>query len=305
MKGFIFPGQGSQYKGMGRVILSKYNEGYKFLKEAQNILNIDLEYLLFDADDEELKDTENAQISILLTSYIHFKYLEKNELNPDYVAGHSLGEYSALLCANSLSFEDALVLVRERAKIMKKFIGNIKGLQVALLNLKFEDVEEIVSNLQVKDVVQIAGYNSKTQIVLSIEENLVDNLKNLVLEKKGRIIPLKTSLPFHSPLMKKAEDEFKKVLMNIRFSRPKFGYISSVVNQEVSDGNLIKEILFNQITRPVKWIQTITKMEELGVKNFYEVGPNKVLTNLGLRDFNNLVFLNSESLFEEEKYERV
>lgn len=305
MKGFIFPGQGSQYKGMGRVILSKYNEGYKFLKEAQNILNIDLEYLLFDADDEELKDTENAQISILLTSYIHFKYLEKNELNPDYVAGHSLGEYSALLCANSLSFEDALVLVRERAKIMKKFIGNIKGLQVALLNLKFEDVEEIVSNLQVKDVVQIAGYNSRTQIVLSIEENLVDNLKNLVLEKKGRIIPLKTSLPFHSPLMKKAEDEFKKVLMNIRFSRPKFGYISSVVNQEVSDGNLIKEILFNQITRPVKWIQTITKMEELGVKNFYEVGPNKVLTNLGLRDFNNLVFLNSESLFEEEKYERV
>lgn len=305
MKGFIFPGQGSQYKGMGRVILSKYNEGYKFLKEAQNILNIDLEYLLFDADDEELKDTENAQISILLTSYIHFKYLEKNELNPDYVAGHSLGEYSALLCANSLSFEDALVLVRERAKIMKKFIGNIKGLQVALLNLKFEDVEEIVSNLQVKGVVQIAGYNSKTQIVLSIEENLVDNLKNLVLEKKGRIIPLKTSLPFHSPLMKKAEDEFKKVLMNIRFSRPKFGYISSVVNQEVSDGNLIKEILFNQITRPVKWIQTITKMEELGVKNFYEVGPNKVLTNLGLRDFNNLVFLNSESLFEEEKYERV
>ena len=305
MKGFIFPGQGSQYKSMGRLILSKYNEGYNFIKEAQNILNIDLEYLLFDADDEELKDTENAQISILLTSYIHFKYLEKNGLTPDYVAGHSLGEYSALLCANSLSFEDALILVRERAKIMKKFIGNIKGLQVALLNLKFEDIEEMVSNLQEKGVVQIAGYNSKTQIVLSLEENLLDDLKNLVLEKKGRIIQLKTSLPFHSPLMKKAEDEFKKVLMNFKFSKPKFGYISSVVNQEVSDANLIKEILFNQITRPVKWIQTIIKMEEVGVKNFYEVGPNKVLTNLGLRDFNNLIFLNSESLFEEERYERV
>lgn len=305
MKGFIFPGQGSQYKGMGRAILSKYEEGYKFLKEAQKILNMDLEYLLFDADDEELKDTENAQISILLTSYIHFKYLEKNGLTPDYVAGHSLGEYSALLCANSLSFEDALILVRERARTMKKFIGDIKGVQVAVLNLKLEDVEEIVSNLQEKGVIQIAGYNSKTQIVLSLEESLLENLKSLVSEKKGRLIPLKTSLPFHSPLMQRAEDEFKKVLANFRFLRPKFGYVSSVANQEVSDGNLIKEILFNQITRPVKWIQTITKLQELGVKNFYEVGPNKVLTNLGLRDFSNLMFLNSESLFEEERYERV
>lgn len=305
MKGFIFPGQGSQYKGMGRVILSKYDDGFKFLKEAQKILNMDLEYLLFDADDEELKDTENAQISILLTSYIHFKYLEKKGLTPDYVAGHSLGEYSALLCTGVLSFDNALILVRERARIMKKFIGEIKGVQVALLNLKLEDVEEIVSYLQERGVIQISGYNSKTQIVLSLEESLLENLKNLVSEKKGRLIPVKTSLPFHSPLMQRAEDEFIKVLVNFEFLRPRFGYVSSVINEEISDGNLIKEILFNQITRPVKWLQTILKLQELGVKNFYEVGPNKVLTNLCVRDFNNLMFLNSESLFEEEKYERV
>lgn len=305
MKGFIFPGQGSQYKGMGRVILSKYDDGFKFLKEAQKILNMDLEYLLFDADDEELKDTENAQISILLTSYIHFKYLEKRGLTPDYVAGHSLGEYSALLCTGVLSFDNALILVRERARIMKKFIGEIKGVQVALLNLKLEDVEEIVSYLQERGVIQISGYNSKTQIVLSLEESLLENLKNLVSEKKGRLIPVKTSLPFHSPLMQRAEDEFIKVLVNFEFLRPRFGYVSSVINEEISDGNLIKEILFNQITRPVKWLQTILKLQELGVKNFYEVGPNKVLTNLCVRDFNNLMFLNSESLFEEEKYERV
>lgn len=305
MKGFIFPGQGSQYKGMGRVILSKYEDGFKFLKLAQTILNMDLEYLLFDADDEELKDTENAQISILLTSYIHFKYLEKNGLTPDYVAGHSLGEYSALLCAGSLSFEDALVAVRERAKTMKRFIGSIKGVQVAVLNLKTEDIENIVTILQEKGIIQIAGFNSKTQIVLSLEEKLLVNLKALVTEKKGRLIPLKTSLPFHSPLMQKAEDEFRKILDNFRFSKPKFGYISSVTNQEVSDENLIKEILFTQITRPVKWMQTMVRLIEFGVKNFYEVGPNKVLTNLGLRDFSDFIFMNSESLFEEERYERV
>jgi len=305
MKGFIFPGQGSQYKGMGKAILSKYEDGYSYLKEAQKILNMDLEYLLFEADDEILKDTENAQITILLTSYIHFKYLEKNGLTPDYVAGNSLGEYSALLCANSLAFEDALILIRERARTMKKFIGNIKGVQVAILNLNLDDIEEIISNLQDKGIVQIAGYNSKTQTVFSLEENLLEDLKNLVSEKRGRLIPLKTSLPFHSPLMKKAEDEFSKVLTNFNFLNPKFGYISSVTNQELSDGNLIKEVLSNQITRPVRWIQTITKMEELGVKNFYEVGPNKVLTNLGSRDFTNLVFYNSESLLENEKYERI
>lgn len=305
MKGFIFPGQGSQYKGMGRIILSKYEDGFKFLKVAQKILNMDLEYLLLDADDEELKDTENAQISILLTSYIHFKYLEKNGLTPDYVAGHSLGEYSALLCAGSLSFEDALIVVRERAKTMKRFIGNIKGVQVAILNLKIEDIENIITILQEKGVIQVAGYNSKTQIVLSLEEILLENLKALVSEKKGRLIPLKTSLPFHSPLMQKAEDEFRKILDNFRFSKPKFGYISSVTNQEVSDGNLIKEILFTQITRPVKWMQTMERLLEFGVKNFYEVGPNKVLTNLGLRDFSDFIFMNSESLFEEERYERV
>ncbi|MGQ9845007.1 MAG: ACP S-malonyltransferase [Caldisericia bacterium] len=305
MKGFIFPGQGSQYKGMGRIILSKYEDGFKFLKVAQKILNMDLEYLLLDADDEELKDTENAQISILLTSYIHFKYLEKNGLTPDYVAGHSLGEYSALLCAGSLSFEDALIVVRERARTMKRFIGNIKGVQVAILNLKIEDIEDIVNILQDKGVIQIAGYNSKTQTVLSLEENLLESLKIIVSENKGRLIPLKTSLPFHSPLMQRAEDEFRKILANFRFSKPKYGYISSVINQEVSDGNLIKEILFTQITRPVKWMQTILRLQEFGVKNFYEVGPNKVLTNLGSRDFGDLIFMNSESLFEEERYERV
>ncbi len=305
MKGFIFPGQGSQYKGMGKVILSKYEEGYNYLKEAQKILNMDLEYLLFEADDEVLKDTENAQITILLTSYIHFKYLEKNGLTPDYVAGNSLGEYSALLCANSLAFEDALILIRERARTMKKFIVNLKGVQVAILNLRLDDIEKIVSDLQNKGIINIAGYNSKTQIILSLEENILEDLKNLVSEKKGRLIILKTSLPFHSSLMKKTEDEFSKILIKFNFLDPKFGFISSVTNQEISDGNLIKKVLLNQITRPVRWIQTIMKMEELGVKSFYEVGPNKILTNLGSRDFNNLIFLNSETLFEEKRYERV
>jgi len=173
------------------------------------------------------------------------------------------------------------------------------------LNLRLDDIEKIVSDLQNKGIINIAGYNSKTQIILSLEENILEDLKNLVSEKKGRLIILKTSLPFHSSLMKKTEDEFSKILIKFNFLDPKFGFISSVTNQEISDGNLIKKVLLNQITRPVRWIQTIMKMEELGVKSFYEVGPNKILTNLGSRDFNNLIFLNSETLFEEKRYERV
>jgi [acyl-carrier-protein] S-malonyltransferase len=300
MRAFVFPGQGSQYKGMGEVIVSKFEKGREFIKKGEEILEKNLDHLLFEADDEELKDTENAQISILLTSYIHFKFLEERGIKPDYVCGHSLGEYSSLLASEVLSFEDALILVRERAKVMKKYSHEIKGVQLAVMNLNLENLESLIEKFQEMGVIQIAGYNSKSQIVVSMEESLSDSFKKEVENLKGRVLPLKTSLPFHSPLMKKAEDDFAKILEETKFNSPKYLYISSVINEVIQNGDEIKRVLINQITRPVRWIQTINKLISFGVKEFYEVGPNKVLTNLGSRDYQNVYFVNSENLIKEE-----
>ncbi len=305
MRAFIFPGQGSQYSGMGEIILSKYNEGEEFIKRGEEVLEKDLHHLLFKADDNELKDTENAQISILLTSFLYFKFLEKNGIKPSYVCGHSLGEYSALLASDVLTFEDALLLVRERARVMKRFTGEIKGVQLAVLNLSLEKIESLIEKFQEKGVIQIAGYNSKSQVVFSMEESLQSDFKKEVESLKGKVLPLKTSLPFHSPLMKKAEDEFANVLNNTKFNSPKYLYISSVVNEVIQDGDEIKKVLLNQITKPVRWVQTIDKLIFFGIKEFYEVGPNKVLSNLGTRDYPDLKFISSESLIKEEAYERV
>lgn len=305
MRAFIFPGQGSQYKGMGLLILERFPQGEEILRKGEEILNIDLKYILFEADDEFLKDTENTQISVLITSFLYFKYLESKGITPYYVCGHSLGEYSSLLASEVLTFEDALLLVRERARVMKKYASEIKGVQVAVMNLNTFDLEKIIESFQEKGIIQIAGYNSKTQVVVSMENSLLEEFKKEVEKSKGRILPLKTSLPFHSPLMKKAEDEFKKVLENTKFNSPKYLYISSVANEVIQNGEEIKKILMNQITRPVKWTQTIEKLISFGVNEFFEVGPNRVLTNLLLRDYQSLKVINSESLIKEGVYEIV
>ncbi|MCX8095410.1 MAG: ACP S-malonyltransferase [Caldisericia bacterium] len=305
MRSFIFPGQGSQYKGMGVLLLEKFPKCEEYIRIGEEILNIDLRYLLFEADDDVLKDTENAQISILLTSYIYFKFLEKKGIIPYYVCGHSLGEYSALLVSEVLEFKDALLLVRERAKVMKKFIGEIRGVQLAVMNLNLNELEKLIELFQENGVIQIAGYNSKTQIVVSLEESLIEEFKKEVEKLRGKILPLKTSLPFHSPLMKKAEDEFRQILDKVTFNSPKYLYISSVVNEVIQNGEEIKNVLMNQITKPVRWIQTVEKLISFGVNEFYEVGPNKILTNLISKDYSNLRVLNSESIIKEDKYERV
>lgn len=305
MRAFVFPGQGSQYKGMGLILIENYPKSDEILKRGEEVLNMDLKYLLLEADDEILKDTENAQIIILITSFIYSKFLESIGIIPYYVCGHSLGEYSSLLVSEVLNFEDALLLVRERARIMKKFSNEIKGVQVAVMNLKLEDLERLIETFQERGVIQIAGYNSKTQIVVSMENSILNDFKIEVEKLKGRLIQLKTSLPFHSPLMKKAEDEFRNVLKGVKFNTPKYLYISSVVNEIIQDGEEIREVLMSQITRPVRWSQTIDKLISFGVNEFYEVGPNKVLTNLLQRDYRDLKVFNSESILSEKRYERV
>jgi len=258
-----------------------------------------------DAPEEELKDTENTQVSVLSTSFLWFKYLEKNNVRPDFVAGHSLGEYSALLSADVLSFGEALILVRERARTMKRFYGKIKGGQGAIIKLPLEKVMEIVKEFKKEGVVTVAGYNSKSQIVVSGEERILKKISEVVRSKKGRFIPLKTSLPFHSPLMQKAEEEFSHFLNRVNFRKPSITYISSVIAEPIEEEERIREVLISQITKPVKWIQTVEKLLEMGVNKFIEVGPGRTLTNMGKRDFPNVEFKNVESMISEEKYERV
>lgn len=305
MRAFIFPGQGSQYSGMGRKILSIFPEGRDYIKEAEKITGMDIAYLIMDAREEELKDTENTQVSVLLISFLWSKYLEKINIKPDFVAGHSLGEYSALVSGGSLSFGEALILVRERARTMKKFYGKIKGGQGAVIKVPLDKITEIVERLKNEGIITISGYNSKSQIVISGEERLLKKVSEEVKKLRGRFIPLKTSLPFHSPLMKRAEEEFKNFLTRVEFEKSHTPYISSVTGTIIEDPEKIRNTLLSQITRPVKWIQTVEKLLELGVTDFIEVGPGKTLTNLGKRDINTAEFRNVESMIFEERYERV
>ena len=305
MRAFIFPGQGSQYSGMGAKILSIFPEGREYIKEAESMIGMDISYLLLDASEEELKDTENTQVSVLSTSFLWFKYLEKNNVRPNFVAGHSLGEYSALLSSGVLSFEEALILVRERARTMKKFYGKIKGGQAAIVRIPVEEVKELVEKFSKEGVVAISGYNSKSQIVVSGEERILKEIAKAVKERKGRFIPLKTSLPFHSPLMKKAEEEFSSFLNRVKFRKPSITYVSSVMAEPIEDEEKIREVLISQITKPVRWLQTVKKLNELGVDEFIEVGPGKTLTNMGKRDFPGVEFKNVEGMISEERYERV
>lgn len=306
MKAFVFPGQGSQYKGMGLKLPLIREDFDLIIKEAEKLVDMNLKYLLFEANDEELKDTENAQITILLTSHIYFKYLLEKGILPDFVLGHSLGEYSALLSSGVLTFEEAIVVVKERAKIMKKFASKIKGVQFALLNIPSFEIEEIVNRLKEKGVIQIAGYNGYSQFVLSLEEKLVEDLKRMVNEiKGGRIIQLKTSLPFHSPLMKEAEEEFKDFLGRFKFNNPKIKFVSTVTSEILEEGEKIKEIMYKQITSPVRWTQAIEKMRNINVNKFYEVGPNKVLSNLLKKDYSDIEVYSVESFLEKLSHERI
>ncbi len=285
MNALLFPGQGSQSVGMGAEFYSNFELVKKIFKEADDKLNYPLSKLILEGPEDELQLTKNTQPAILTVSYSIYKVL-KDEFNFDfnsfkYFAGHSLGEYSALVCSGSLNFNDALYLLHERGKAMQKAVPVGKGKMIAILGVKTQEILNILKSIENEiGVCEIANDNAEGQVIVSGNKEKVDSLQNILKEKKIKSIPLKVSAPFHCSLMKPAASIMRDKIVKTKFINPLFSILNNVTANPETSSETIKELLIKQIFSTVKWRDSIINMSSYGVKNFIEVGPGKVLSGM-------------------------
>ena len=284
MKALLFPGQGSQMVGMGSEFYKNYDLAKELFQEADEKLNFKISKIILEGPDSELKLTQNTQPAILVVSYIIFIVLVKEhgfKLNDfKYFAGHSLGEYSALVCAKSLKFEDALYLLRERGKSMQEAVPVGDGGMLAVLGLEVEDVNKYISQLNTSEVCEIANDNANGQVIVSGNIKSINNLKEILKKNKKKSILLPVSAPFHCSLMKSASDKMKEKIKKINFQNPCPSIITNVTAKPESNPENIKNMLIEQIYSKVRWRESILFMINSGITNFVEIGPGKVLSGL-------------------------
>ena len=281
---FLFPGQGSQEIGMGKDLIKNYKEANELFNKANIALKdegFDLKKLCLEGQEEELAKTINAQPAILTMSIILYKLLQKNNINPSIVAGHSLGEYSALVAASSLEFEEAIKLVRKRGQYMQSATPLGTGSMAAIISLQKDKIEELIKKASKFGTIEIANYNSPYQIVVSGKSEVIDQLLLLGEEEEEiNIVPLKVSAPFHSSLMRKAKENLASYIENVNIQKPKIPVICNVTADYVKTKEEIKDALIEQVIHPIKWVDIIKKMNSEGINYFIEVGPGNVLKKL-------------------------
>jgi len=284
MKAILFPGQGSQIVGMGSEFYNNFPIVKKIFSEADEQLKFKISKIILEGPENELKLTQNTQPSILLVSYAIFIVL-KNEFNfslkqVKYFAGHSLGEYSALLCANALNFSDAVQLLFERGKSMQEAVPIGKGSMLAVLGSNIDEINNYILNLKEKGICEIANDNAQGQVIVSGNTNTVQELKDTLKENKKKSIVLPVSAPFHCSLMNPAAVQMKEKIKNTNFKKPDYEIISNVTSQPTNKPEEFKELLVKQICSRVRWRESILFMEDKKINNFIEIGPGKVLTGL-------------------------
>ncbi len=284
MSALIFPGQGSQVVGMGLEFYKNFKIVKQIFKQADEKLNYSISKLIIEGPEDKLQLTKNTQPAILTVSYSIFKVL-KNEFNFDfklfnYFAGHSLGEYSALVCSDSLNFADALYLLHERGKAMQEAVPVGEGTMIAVLGIKTSEVIDLIQKNKSEGVCEIANDNADGQVIVSGNKESVLSFKTFLKEKNIRSIPLKVSAPFHCSLMKPAATKMKDKINNTKFNIPFLKIINNVTASPELNIDNIKTLLVKQIFSTVKWRESIIKMRETGTKNFVEIGPGKALTGM-------------------------
>jgi [acyl-carrier-protein] S-malonyltransferase len=279
---FIFPGQGSQTVGMGKVLADDNEKVLSFFKKADETLHTSLSTLIFNGPQEELTLTTNAQPALLTTSIAILEYFREFNIEADYVAGHSLGEYSALVASGVFTFEEGVYAVRKRGELMEAAVPNGEGTMAAILGLDREPLAEVTRKITDDGYpVQLANLNCPGQIVISGSRKGVELASEKAKEAGAkRALPLDVSGPFHSSLMQPAADKFKDVLNGLDISNARIPVIANVTAEPITDANLIKEKLVEQLYSPVQWEDSVRKMIELGVDTFIEIGPGKVLSGL-------------------------
>ena len=280
----IFPGQGSQIVGMAKEFYENFAYVREYFKKADEILNKNLSDIIFDGPREDLNQTENTQSAIFIVSYSIFKIIQ-NEKNfklkkAKFYAGHSLGEYSALCCAESISFEQTLLLLKHRGKAMQTAFPNGKGGMIAILGSDIEFIKNLLIENYSKFKCYIANDNSVGQIVVSGETSSLELLGNVLKNNNIKFLKLPVSAPFHCPLMAKATSEMKSKILETDFRDPLVSVISNVTATPQNKFNEIQKLLIDQIEKPVRWRESIINMINFGVNEFIEIGPGRVLSGL-------------------------
>ena len=279
---FVFPGQGSQKVGMGKAWFDGFDEAREAFRIADEVLGFELSKLCWEGPEEDLRLTANTQPAILTASVAIFRVLAAREIVPRVVGGHSLGEYSALVAAGALSFEDALLLVRRRGEAMQRAVPVGEGAMAAVLGLAGETVGEIASAAAGDEVCALANLNSAEQTVIAGSRAAVERAVEIAIERGAkRAIMLPVSAPFHCSLMRPARDEMTPLLEKVAFHDPEIPVICNVDARPVTTGDEARDALIRQIDGAVRWAESVSFMaNELGVERFVEVGPGSVLSGL-------------------------
>ena len=276
---FVYPGQGTQYVGMGKELYEKNKRAKELFDKIFNSLDIDLKKVMFEGPEDLLKRTDYTQPAIVSLSLVLTELLKEKGIEPDYVAGHSVGEFAAFGGANYLSIEDAVKLVAARGRIMREVAEKVNGSMAAVLGMDAEKIKEVLKS--VDGVVEAVNFNEPNQTVIAGSKEAVEKAC-VVLKEAGakRAIPLAVSGPFHSSLMKEAGEKLKEEAQRYTFNVGKIKIVANTTAELLESDSEVKDEIYRQSFGPVKWVDTINKLKSLGVTKIYEIGAGKVLSGL-------------------------
>jgi [acyl-carrier-protein] S-malonyltransferase len=295
----VFPGQGSQAPGMGKDLAEKFAVARQVFEEADDALGFAISRLCFDGPEEELQLTENTQPAILTVSVAGFRAMQEQGIEaPAFVAGHSLGEYSALVVSGSLSLADAVRTVRARGRYMQEAVPVGTGAMAAVIGAEVVDIERICAEARQDQVCSIANFNAPNQTVIAGNTEAVDRAVELLSGVARKVVKLKVSAPFHCALMKPAQVRLAPDLAALNFSRPAMPVVTNVDARATTAPDELRDALVRQVSAPVRWVESMQLLMSHGVDTFVEAGPGKVLSGLMRQISRDVKMLNVEDVIE-------